>query len=126
MRLLPLLLILAACAAPRADGPTREQEELSRELAGREAGAAQNCISATQSSSLNIVDNSTLSYRQGDTIWVNRLAAPCPGMRPLDTLVVELHGSEYCRNDRIRPLQTGSRIPGPTCFLGDFVPYRRR
>jgi hypothetical protein len=126
MRLLPLLLIVAACAAPRADGPTRGQEALSRELAGREAGAPQTCIAATPSSSLIIVDSSTLSYRQGGTIWVNRLEAPCPGMRPLDTLVVELHGSQYCRNDHIRALQPGSSIPGPTCLLGGFIPYRRR
>jgi hypothetical protein len=126
MRLLPFVLILAACAAPRADDPTRGQEALSRDLAGREAGPPQTCISTDQSSSLTIVDDSTLSYRRGDTIWVNRLEAPCPGMRPLDTLVVELHGSQYCRNDHFRVLQAGSSIRGPTCFLGNFIPYRRR
>jgi hypothetical protein len=41
-------------------------------------------------------------------------------------LVVELHGSQYCRNDRFRTVSAGSTIPGPSCFLGTFTPYRRR
>lgn len=127
MRLLPLLLILGACASARGESPTRDQKALSRELAGREAGAPEDCISATNSSaSLSIVDEQTLRYRQGSTIWVNRLPEACPGIRSLDTLVVELHGSRYCRNDLFRSLSSGSRIPGPACRLGSFTPYRRR
>ncbi len=127
MRMLPLLLILAACASPRGEGPTRSQEAFERELAGREAGAAQTCIPATNSSaSLTIVDERTISYRDGRTIWVNRLETECPGMRPLDTLIVELHSGQYCRNDLFRAVNTGSRIPGPNCRLGNFIPYRRR
>jgi len=126
MRLLPLLLILAGCAAPGAQGPTRDQEELSRELAGRVAGAPERCISATPASAgLTIVDKRTLTYRQGGTIWVNRLESECPGLRPLDTLIVEVQGSQYCRLDRFRSVSGGSTIAGPTCFLGDFTPYRR-
>ncbi len=127
MRLLPLMMILTACAAPNAGGPTRDQEGLSRELAGRTEGPPQQCISSTPSNAaLNVVDERTLTFRQGRTLWVNRLEAGCPGMRPLDTLIVEIHGNQYCRNDRFRTRQAGTSIPGPTCLLGDFVPYRRR
>ncbi len=127
MRLLPLLLVLAGCAAPTMDGPSRDQEALNRELAGRVAGETVSCISpATSSAGLTIVDNQTLVYRDGRTLWVNRLRAPCPGLRPLDTLIVEVQGRGYCRHDRFRSLQSGSTIPGPTCLLGDFTPYRRR
>ena len=126
MRFLPLILILGACASPRGDGPTRDQEAFSRELAERQAGTPQTCISNTSSStSLTIVDERTITYREGGTMWVNRLEAACPGMRPLDTLIVQVHGSQYCRNDLFRVLSSGSRIPGPTCRLGDFTPYRR-
>lgn len=132
MRALPLVLplllafpALSACAAPAAEGPTRDSEALARELAGRTAGAEENCISADQQTSLRIVDARTLVYDAGRTIWVNRLEASCPGMRPMDTLVVELHGSQYCRSDRFRAVSTGSSIPGPTCLLGRFTPYRR-
>jgi hypothetical protein len=65
--------------------------------------------------------------RRGDTVWVNRLEGHCPGLRPLNTLVVEPSlGGQYCRNDRVRAIEPGSSIPGPICPLGDFTPYRRR
>lgn len=127
MRLLPLLLMLAGSAAPAVEGPSRDQDALSRELAGRVAGKTVACISpASSSAGLTIVDSRTLVYREGRTLWVNRLPHQCPGLRPLETLVVEVHGSQYCRHDRFRSLQSGSTIPGPTCLLGDFTPYRRR
>lgn len=125
MRALPLLLILAGCAAPMPQGPSRDVRALEAELAGRTAGAEESCISADRQTNLRIVDARTLAYESGRTLWVNRLDAACPGMRPMDTLVVEVNGSQYCRGDRFRTLSTGSTIPGPTCVLGAFTPYRR-
>jgi hypothetical protein len=110
MRIFPILLVLAGCAAPGPQGPSRDQEALGRELAGREARAPENCVPA----------------ERGRTLWVNRLEAECPGLRPLDTLVLEVQGSQYCRSDRFRTISAGSTIPGPTCLLGSFTPYRRR
>jgi hypothetical protein len=122
MRFLPLLLLFAGCAAigQRED----EGSELARQLAGRSAGEAQACVSITQSGPLEIVDSRTIAYRAGSTIYVNRLASNCPGLRPFNALIVEAHGSQYCRGDRVRGLEPGSSIPGPICPLGDFVPYR--
>ncbi len=120
MRLLPLLLLAPACAASSA-----RQADLSSELAGRTAGPPRDCIPASAGDSLVARDSQTLVYRRGDTIWVNRLAAPCPGLHPMSTLIVEVHGSSHCRGDPVRALPMGSRIAGPVCGLGDFVPYRR-
>ncbi|HYD38264.1 MAG TPA: hypothetical protein VEA60_11660 [Allosphingosinicella sp.] len=119
MRLLPILL-LAACAA----GSAREAD-LSGELAGRTAGPARDCVPASAGDSLVARDSRTLVLRRGDTIWVNRLAAACPGLDPMSTLVVEVHGSQHCRGDPVRALEPGQSIPGPTCILGGFTPYRR-
>jgi hypothetical protein len=119
MRLLPCLL-LAACAA----GPAREAD-LSEELAGRSAGPPQDCVPASAGAGLAPRDSMTLVYRRGDTIWLNRLAATCPALRPTATLIVELHGSQYCRGDRFRTVEPGQSIPGGSCVLGPFIPYRR-
>ena len=124
-QLMPLAaIVLASCAAHPETGPTRDQDALARELAGMRAGEARSCIPTQGRQGLTIVDQRTLTLRSGRTLWVNRLEAPCPGLRPLDTLIVELHGSQYCRNDRIRGLEPGSSIPGPSCLLGDWRPYR--
>ena len=126
MRLLPILLLAAGCAATGTDdGPTRDQLALTGELQGRTAGAPQACVPARQNQTLQIVDRQTLVYRDFDTVWVNRLGADCPSLRPLSTLIVEVHGSQYCRGDRVRAVETASAIPGPYCVLRDFVPYRR-
>jgi hypothetical protein len=120
MRLLPLLLIASACAA----GSAREAD-LSRDLAGRSAGAGRDCVGTSPAAGLAVRDSQTLVYRRGDTIWVNRLAAACPGLDPMSTLIVEAHGSQYCRGDQIRAVEAGRSIPGPICLLGSFTPYRR-
>jgi hypothetical protein len=122
MRYLPLLLALAGCAAigQRED----DGAELARQLAGRSPGEAQRCVSIMQATPLEIVDGRTLAYRARGAIYVNRLANACPGLHPNKTLIIETHGSRYCRGDWVRSLEPGASIPGPTCLLGDFVPYR--
>jgi len=120
MRLLPLLLLASACAA----GPAPEAD-LSDELAGRAAGPSQDCVSASPGVNLVARDRQTLVYTQGDTIWVNRLAAAYPGLDPMSTLIVEAQGAQYCRGDRVQGVEPGLSIPGPACPLGSFTPYRR-
>ena len=125
MRLLPFLLLAAGCAATGTDAPSKDQQALAEELEGRTAGAPQACVPARQAQALQIVDRRTIAYRDFDTVWVNRLESNCPGMRPYATLIVEAHGSQYCRGDRVRAVEAQSSIPGPYCVLRDFVPYRR-
>ncbi len=122
MRWLILTLAFAGCASGTAG--ERREDPLAAELAGRAAGAPESCVPAETGRALTIVDQRTLTYRSGSTVWVNRLDVDCPGMRPLGTLVVEVQGSRYCRGDRVRALEPGRRIPGPVCILRDFIPYR--
>lgn len=125
MRALPLFFILLAGCATSADrGPSRDTQALARELAGRSAGQAQRCLSLSAQEGLQIVDESTLVVRRGKTIWVNRLASSCPGVRPLNTLIRESYGSEACAGDFVRGIEPAQSIPGPRCRLQEFVPYR--
>jgi len=113
--------IIASCspAAPPSVGTVAE------ETVGRVAGPPQSCISSQPQAGLRILSLSTVAYGHGRTIYVNNLGAACPGLEPTATLIVEpgLSG-EYCRGDRIRGLEQGANIAGPTCLLGDWVPYR--
>jgi hypothetical protein len=117
-------LALVGCAA--GQGATQESEAFARDLATRTAGEPRNCIPATAGQGLTIVDRRTVIADRGGTIWVNRLEADCPGMRPLGTLVVQTQGSQYCRGDQVRAIEPGLTIPGPICILREFTPYRRR
>ncbi|HWH18256.1 MAG TPA: hypothetical protein VNT77_08000 [Allosphingosinicella sp.] len=124
MRLLPLMLLLSGCAYNPPPGGNAD-DALARELAGQTAGPAQRCVPTISGSGLQVAGRQTLVYRQGATTWVSRLSEGCPGFQPFDTLVVEVHSSQYCEKDRVRSVPPGGGIAGPTCLLGEFVPYRR-
>lgn len=120
-----LALALGGCAAA---GPIedRERAALDRQLAERVAGEPDRCVSRIGTTSLRAVDRRTVVYDVPGTLWVNRLRADCPSLRPDSVIVIETSGDGYCRNDRFRTLEAGSSIPGPVRLLGDFTPYRRR
>ena len=123
MRTLPFVvgLMVGACAGPVVP----PGDATASVTAGRVAGKAQSCISSQTSEGLRAIDSATLAYGSGSTIYLNRLGGSCPGLRDLSTIIAEVHGGQYCRGDHIRALELGSIIPGPTCNLGDWVPYRR-
>lgn len=120
MRWLLFAIPLAACTAqPAPIGAARTNA-----LAGRVAGPPQNCVSTQPTRNLQIVDDSTLIYGSGSTVYLNHLRASCPGLNPTTTLIFDLHASQYCSGDHFRTIETGASVPGPVCLLGDWVPYR--
>lgn len=123
------LVALTACT-PSAQMQASQQAEAAKDLAnvlgGRVAGAPRDCISTSDTDGPQIVDDHTILYKPvGRTVWRNDLASACPSLRPYATLVVEVHGSQLCRNDRFRAVDPGSSIPGPLCFFGKFTPYEK-
>lgn len=118
--LLSLALPLAACTAqPAPIGAARTSA-----LAGRVAGPAQTCVPTRPTTNLRVVDDSTLVYGSGRTVYLNHLRAACSGLNPTTTLIFDLHASQYCSGDHFRTIETGASVPGPACLLGDWVPYR--
>lgn len=120
-----LVLMLASCATADTSGGAAEGE-LPSELAGRTAGEARECIQARKEEPLRALDNQTVAYGRGKTLWVSRLRDPCPRLGPSRTLVVEVIGSRFCRGDAVGVVEPGSSMPGQFCALGDFVPYTRQ
>lgn len=121
------MLVLAGCAA-NSEMQASQQAEAAKDLADalgdRMPGTPQDCISVTDSEGPQIIDDHTILYKPvGRTLWRNDLASSCPSLTPYTTLIVEVHGSQLCRNDRFRVLEPGNTIPGPTCFFGKFTPY---
>jgi hypothetical protein len=119
-----LLAVLAAsCAAPSPR--ERDARALDEELAGRVAGASQDCAGGGVNDRLVVAAPGVLAIRDGRTLWVSRLDSACAYIDPTDTLIVDAHGSRYCRGDRVRGLEPGVSIPGPSCLVEAFTPYRR-
>lgn len=123
------LLALAGCT-PSAQMQASAQAEAAKDLADalgdRIPGAARDCISTSDSDGPQIIDDHTILYKPvGRTLWRNDLASTCPGLRPYTTLIVEVHGSQICRNDRFRVLDPGTSIPSAFCVFGKFTPYEK-
>jgi len=114
-------LFAGSCAAPQP-----EQSQAPRELAGRTAGPPQQCVSIEQAQPLRVSDTNrhTLIYGSGKTLYANDLGPQC-GFGSDDILITEPIGSSHCRGDIVRSFDRLSRIPGPSCVLGDWVPFRR-
>ena len=119
------VLIAAAATIASCTRPvTPPGNDFARVIAGRTAGQPQTCVSTYPNTNIRAVDTQTLAYGNGRTIFINRLAAACPGLDPVGTLFVEAQGSQYCRGDRVRGRELGAIIPGAPCVLNDWVPYR--
>lgn len=119
--LIPIAALgLAGAAAPAAP----RQETAESVLAGRVAGKPVDCVDQSRLDGPQIIDEKTLIYRDsGSRLWRNDLIGVCPGLDPMDTLIVDIYGSQLCRNDHFRVLTPGTRIPGALCRLGKFTPY---
>src|SRR4051794_7750590 len=119
--ILAALVLLAACTRPAEPPGGRFAQELS----GHVAGATQTCVATFPNQNLRVIDPQTLAYGDGRTIYVNHLAAACPALSEFNTVIAEVQGGQYCRGDRVRGLEPGGLIPGPSCNLGDWAPYRK-
>ncbi|MBN8806779.1 MAG: hypothetical protein J0I47_00860 [Sphingomonas sp.] len=120
----PLAVILLAALAGSAAPAASRQDPLDRELGGRIAGTPVDCVDNSRLMGPQVIDDRTILYREsGLRTWRNDLPESCPGLRPNTVLIVNVYGSQLCRNDRVRTIDPGSIIPGPTCRLGKFTPY---
>jgi hypothetical protein len=107
----------AAPAAPR-------QDPLASELAGRIPGKPVDCVENSRLMGPQIIDQRTILYREnGGRTWRNDLPETCHSLGPSSILIVELYGSQLCRNDQFRTREPQSIIPGGYCRFGAFTPY---
>lgn len=121
-------LALAGCTAGaemQASQQARAQADLAKALEGRVAGKPAECISDSATGSRQVIDRRTILYTEGRRVWRNDLPEECPRLSPFGTMVVEVRGSQLCRNDLFRVFEPGTTVPGAYCRLGKFTPYTR-
>jgi hypothetical protein len=123
MRLHWIAFCASLCACSSAPPPAAAPGQIA-ELAGRTAGPPQQCVTMRPNENLRTVqDGHTLIYSSGSAVFVNHLGSCRFGRN--DTLIIERTGFDLCRGEIIRSRDAVSRVPGPSCILGDFIPYTR-
>jgi hypothetical protein len=121
--------MLAGCSTAPAE-QTRSPaaaKELADALAGRVAGQPQRCISNFPRTRMQVVDDWTILYDEGSTIYVQNPRGGCPGItNGTRTLVARQVGtSQMCDGDINQAVDLRSGVGGAPCVFGPFVPYTK-
>lgn len=123
-----MLLGASSIAPAQTDSYSdKASSKLAKALAGRSPGNPVSCISNTRGSDMQVIDDRTILFREGGTVYVQKPAGGCYGLgNGIYTLVTRLHGSNRLCRGQIGELV--DRVTGSTygsCVFGDFVPYRK-
>jgi hypothetical protein len=122
-------LILGSCSAgPIEYAPSpKAQRELADALAGRTPGAPLRCIPSFKADRMEVIDDYTIIYRDGRTIYLQRPPGGCMGIASGGrTLVRRTFGTtDLCEGDINHTVDLSSGIGGGSCVFGPFVPYTK-
>ena len=104
---------------------TRGEEKLAKLLDGRVAGEPQSCIRTLGSRNLSLIDGTALTYRDGDTVWVNYTRNP-DSIDDRDIMVIDrFSGSSLCRTDQVKLVDRVNGFLSGILLLDQFVPYKK-
>ena len=104
---------------------TRGEEKLAKLLDGRVAGEPESCIRTLGSRNLSQIDGTALTYRDGDTVWVNYTRNP-DSIDDRDIMVIDrFSGSSLCRTDQVKLVDRVNGFLSGILLLDEFVPYKK-
>ncbi len=120
--------LLASCSTAPVEQArsAKAEQELAEALAGRVAGPPQRCIDSFRTTTVHTIDDWTILYDQGQTIYVQNPRGGCPGLGRGDILVTTQVGpARLCENDLAQTVSPTSRIALGACVFGPFTPYAK-
>lgn len=121
--------LLGSCST----GPVQQthspgaQKELAAALAGRIAGPAVSCLPHYRADNMQVIDDWTILFRDGGTVYVQNPRGGCPGIGShRNILVTRLFGTaQLCSGDISHLVDPSSGIGGGACVFSEFVPYTK-
>lgn len=121
---------LAACStAPQPQPRSAEaQAELQQLIAGKVAAEPVTCLPRWRTDRMVTIDDSTIAFRDGDTVYLNNLHGECANLGSgfYALLTRSPTGTGLCRGEIARVVDTRIGMTVGSCALGDFVPYVER
>lgn len=127
MSLLLLTAALGACSTGPQPGPSpKAQAHLQKLLAGKVPGKPIDCLPQYRANDMVVVDDNTVTYRDGRTVYVNHFqGGSCSqlGSGFYALVTKSFGGTGLCRGDIAQVLDTSSGMIVGSCAFGDFVPY---
>ena len=121
--------LLGSCAsAPdKITHSPRAQKELNEALTGYTPGPPVDCIPNYRTADMQIIDDWTLLFRDGRTIYVQNPRGGCTGVGNLGyTLVTRPFGvAQMCSGDINRLVDLNTGMGGGSCVFSPFIPYTK-
>jgi hypothetical protein len=122
--------VAGLCACATASEPAQRSASAQRQydnlLAGKVAGKAEKCLPTYRSNDMTVIDDDTILFRDGRTVYVNHPLGGCQSLgRSGSALVTRNIGPQLCRGDLATVVDNSSGMTLGACSLGDFVPYRK-
>lgn len=126
---LSCVALLASCSTTPAE-VTRSPEaakELAEALAGRVPGKPVNCIPTYRADDMQIIDDWTILFKDGSTIYVQNPEGGCPGIAAQRNVLISrpMPSTQLCSGDIQQLFDPVTRIGGGACVFSDFVPYTK-
>lgn len=123
----PIAAILLCAGASISAERSFAADDLTSQLADREAGRPVSCIPFSRLGASEI-NGEQIIFRSptSRTIYVNSPSTGGEALRRDVILVVRTPSSSLCRSDIVRLIDRGSRIESGAVTLGEFVPWTRR
>jgi len=136
MMMIKIPLIAALCTAALATSSTAighaEQRppastKLAKALAGRTAGPAVRCVPNFRNNDMKVIDDQTILFGQGKTVYLQKPAGGCPSLRLGGySLVSRQFGSNRaCQGDINEVVDVRSGVTVGSCVFAPFVPYTK-
>ena len=120
--------LLAASAATIAKPDHHPKSEaLAKALAGRAAGPATRCVPNFRSSDMKIIDDGTIIFGEGKTVYLQKPVGGCPGLGIGGNSLVarQFATNRMCQGDINEVVDVRNGITVGSCVFEDFVPYTR-
>lgn len=122
------IIVSASSIAPAKPDAydSRAAQKLAKALAGRAPGAPVSCISNSRGSNMQVIDDSTILFKEGSTVYVQKPSGGCHGIGSGYSLVTRMSGTNrLCRGQIGQVVDQVSGFTYSSCVFGDFVPYRK-
>lgn len=121
--------VLVSCSAGQLQETRspKAQKELAEALAGRNPGPPVRCIRNYRTNQMQVIDDWTLLFRDGGTLYVQNPRGGCNGLgNGSRTLVTRPFGTnDLCDGDINHTVDLVANIQGGACVFGPFVPYTK-
>ncbi|MEG3085867.1 hypothetical protein [Sphingomonas sp. PB4P5] len=101
------------------------EAKLAKMLDGRIAGQPINCLNLRDIQSSEIIDDTAIVYRSGNTLYVNRPRGGADSLNSNDVLLTRTFSGRLCSIDTVNLIDRYSHFQRGFVSLDQFVPYRK-